>query len=318
MSLEKPIDLLWHFKRIWLRYSIGDVCLFRAGFSAAAHRCRFDAAAVGDVAVKDLAARLCGEVEVVAFQDLRIERPLPRIRAAGEGLVYCLNQVANYFAGLDGSFEDYLGSLSAKTRSTLRRTVRKFSELSGGKLDFRVYRRVEEMRRYHTLARAVAAKTYQEKLFQGALPETEEFCAEMERLAVEDRVRGYLLSVKERPAAYLYVPIRGDVADYAYLGYDPEFAEHSPGTVLLWAAMESLFGEARFKYFNFSHGVNQTKETFCTGQFLRADVYLFRNSLKNRIAVYGHAWMDDFSRFCGRALDRVGLRRMVKRFLRSG
>jgi CelD/BcsL family acetyltransferase involved in cellulose biosynthesis len=207
--------------------------------------------------------------------------------------------------------------LSSKTRSTLKRKVRKFAELSKDHIDFRVYSSSSRMRQYHKLARSIACRTYQEKLFQGALPETEEFCSEMQRLASEDRVRGFLLFLEERPVAYLYIPLVKGVGEYAFLGYDPDLAEHSPGTVLLYLAIQHLFGERKLKYFNFGYGANQTKEVFSSDHFLRADVYLFRKSFRNWIALYGHTWMNGLSEFSGRVLDRLGLRRVVKRWLRS-
>ena len=68
------------------------------------------------------------------------------------------------YARLDGDFEAYLGTFSAKSRSTCRRKLRKLAERSGGTLDVRCYRSEAEIGEFHALARALSARTYQERL----------------------------------------------------------------------------------------------------------------------------------------------------------
>jgi CelD/BcsL family acetyltransferase involved in cellulose biosynthesis len=267
--------------------------------------------------IAQLASRLTPGADFAGLTDVRIDSRLPRIRSTRAGLVYCLNQSENYFIDLRGSFDRYLQALSASTRSTLRRKVRRFADSSNGEIDYRIYATPRDMREYHKLARAIARKTYQEKLFQGALPDTTDFVNDIESLASENRVRGFILFLQGEPVAYLHVPISDRVAEYAFLGYDPVAREHSPGTVLLYLAVETLFGFNDVDYFNFGYGENQTKISYSTGCFLRADIYLFRNSLINTAALYGHTWMDGFSGLCGRTLDAVHLRATVRRWLRS-
>jgi hypothetical protein len=307
----------WQAKRIELRYSISDLSLFRISFNGRVYRTPFHPLSSKSIDIQELPAHLSEEDEFAGLIDVHIDHPLPRINSFSGGYLYCLNQTHNYFIEVRGSFEDYLRILTPKTRSTLKRKVRKFSSLSDGAIDFRTYRIADQMRDYHRLARDVARLTYQEKLFQGAIPESEEFRRELERLAATDQVRGFLLFLQGRPIAYLYVPIVDGVAVYAYLGYDPHFAEHSPGTVLLYLAIENLFTEQRLKYFNFGYGENQTKQVFSTGQFLRADIYLFRKSFKTSLGLYGHTLIDDISELSGRVLDRMGLRRLIRHWLRS-
>jgi hypothetical protein len=75
-------------------------------------------------------------------------------------------------------------------------------------------------------------------------------------LAAGGQVRAYLLFDGERP--YLYCPVQGDVVIYRYLGYDPDYARMSVGTVLQWLALEELFREARFRMFDFTEGESGT------------------------------------------------------------
>lgn len=189
------------------------------------------------------------------------------------------------FADLTLGFEDYMQCFSAKARSTLRRKLRKFAELGGSGIDVRAYRSPAEMLEFHRIAREISRRTYQERLLDAGLPDGEEFAAEMAKLAAAGEVRAWLLFLESRPVSYLYAPAAGDTLIYAYLGYDPDFAQHSPGTVLQLEAMREVMAEGRFRLFDFTEGDGQHKRQFATGSVDCADLLLLRPSLSNRLTM---------------------------------
>ena len=74
---------------------------------------------------------------------------------------------------MDGSFEDYLTRFSGKTRSTLRRKAKKFAQADGGELDVRAYTSADEVARFLELALPLSEKTYQARLLDAGLPDSE-------------------------------------------------------------------------------------------------------------------------------------------------
>jgi CelD/BcsL family acetyltransferase involved in cellulose biosynthesis len=189
------------------------------------------------------------------------------------------------YASLRGSFDVYLGRFSGKTRSTFKRKVRKLADLSGGQLDLRCYSAPEQMAEFQRLARAVSARTYQEK-FGAGLPDGEAALSEMQALAARDAVRAWLLFLDGHPVSYLYAPAEGDTLLYLYLGYDPDHAQLSPGTVLQLEAMRGLMEEGRFALFDFTEGESRHKEMFATGTVDCVDLLLVRRTLPNLAAGY--------------------------------
>jgi CelD/BcsL family acetyltransferase involved in cellulose biosynthesis len=181
------------------------------------------------------------------------------------------------YARLDQDFDAYLAGFSAKSRSTCKRKLRKFAELSGA-LDLRCYRTEDEIGIFHALARRLSAKTYQERLLNAGLPAGPEALAEMRDRARAGRGRGWLLFVDGEPVAYLWAPAEGLTLIYAYLGYDPDFAEHSPGTVLQLEAMRQLMDERKFRLFDFTEGDGQHKRQFATGGIDCVDLLLVRRT----------------------------------------
>lgn len=163
--------------------------------------------------------------------------------------------------------------LSAGTRATLRRKTRRLTA------EIRRYATPDAIARFHPLARAVSATTYQERLLDAGLPADP---AALLALAAADRVRAWLLFVEDRPVAYLCCTADGDVLRYDHVGHDPAFADRSPGAVLQAAALEDLFGD-RFARFDFTEGEGQHKRLLASGGNDCVDLLLLRPTLANRV-----------------------------------
>lgn len=118
--------------------------------------------------------------------------------------------------------------------------------------------------------------------------------------------------------SYLYCPVRDGVLQYAYLGYDPQYASWSVGTILQWLALEEIFAEGRFKIFDFTEGQSEHKRMFATHHQQCANVYFLRNTLLNRTLVQGHRAMNAGSAWAGNVLERLGLKSKLRKLIRFG
>ena len=132
-------------------------------------------------------------------------------------------------------------------------------------------------------------------------------------LAARDQVRAWLLFVDGRPVSYLYAPAEGDTLIYAYLGYDPDFAEYSPGTVLQLEAMRQLMEERRFRLFDFTEGEGQHKRLFATDGVECVDLLLVRPRLANLFVGYGLSAFDTAVGLAKRLVGGFGLVRRLRR-----
>jgi CelD/BcsL family acetyltransferase involved in cellulose biosynthesis len=311
LLLDLNVD--WTNKKLQLRFCLSDFSLFTMSFGGLAQRCADGVSRIPHIERGSFPPG----VDVISINDCPIAGPMPRLQFGDAFIRYTINQCFQYSIDMRGTFQEYLATLSSKTRSTLKRKVKKFAEAGEGVLDCRLYTTAEEMPEFHHLARTVAVETYQEKLFEGAIPAGEAFCSRMVELAAQDRVRAYVMFLGGEPVSYLYLPVEEDILEYSYLGYKPSVSEHSPGTVLLYLALEKLFSEQRFRKFDFSYGLSQTKEVFCTDKNLRADIHYFRKAPKNMAGVLGHAAIDSVSVACGRMAERMGLRKRIRKLLRS-
>lgn len=222
-----------------------------------------------------------------------------------------------YFLDLTQSYDDFLAGKSGKTRSTLKRKLRKFEKLSDGNIDWRLYRSPEEMRSFHEIAVVLARRTYQAKLYDAALPEDPGFVSEMEQRAETGQVAGFLLFLKGEAVAYLYTPFEDGRVIYGFLGFDSAHRDLSPGTVLQLLAMQWCFEREDLTVFDFTEGEGSHKALFSTDMKLCADLLLLRRT--SRLLFLANAFRSSRSLSQGSValLDRMGLKARIKGWLRK-
>ncbi len=228
---------------------------------------------------------------------------------------YVESTYERFFIDLRGDFETYLGHFSGKTRSTLRRKVRKFARLSGGDLDWREYKTPQEMNEFHTLASKISNISYQERLFGAGIPSDQNFSAIMRNLAAQDRVRAYILFHENRPISYLYCQEVDRRLVYRYVGFVPGYAKYSPGTVLQFLALQHLFSEGMHELFDFTEGEGDHKRLFATHSVRCANVFYLRRTPRTLALVLTHWCVTQISNALATVLDWIGVKRGFRQIL---
>lgn len=222
-----------------------------------------------------------------------------------------------HYIDMSGGFQDYMARFSGKTRSTFKRKRRKLEMLGDGNLDLEEFHTPNELNRFFAEAIPLSRKTYQARLLDAGLPEDDATRQAALELAEHDGLRAFLLRIKGQAIAYLYLPIEGMTLKYAFLGYDPEFAQYSPGTVLQLVALEQLFAEGRYRYFDFTEGEGAHKALFATDSVNACSFFLLRASLRNRLLLRSLDLFDGTVAGVKDFAARNGVLARVRRMLRS-
>ncbi len=223
-----------------------------------------------------------------------------------------------YYIEMAGkTYPQYLAQFSSKTRSTIMRKCRKLRELSGGRLDIREFHRESDVEAFMADAWALSRLTYQARLLDAGLPEGPDAVAAMKALARNDEVRAYILYLDDRPISYLYLPTTSGIVTYAYLGYHPDHAHLSAGTVLQMEVLERLFSEARYRYFDFTEGEGAHKKLFGTASVAACSFFLLRSSAANRVLISGLNMFDGTIAMARNVAERSGALARVRKLLRD-
>lgn len=308
----------WQARRVPLKFGVGDRTLFAHELPLQVRSMQLGDLESGIESPMAPDEPLLPGCKGYYVRALPVAGALPRLSQVAGWLRYVTMAYSHFYIDLSGGIEAYRAKFSSKTRSTINRKLRKFQEHCGGTLDWKLYDRPEAMAEFHRLARAVSAKTYQERLLDAGIPADAEFVTEMVGLARLGQMRGYLLFDADRPVAYLYCPLRGNAFIYAFLGYDPEYMQWSVGTVLQWLALEDIFARPAARFFDFTEGQSEHKRLFATHELRCANVMFLRPGMSNRFWLAAHAAAEDTSAWLGRLAERWGLKARLKKLMRFG
>jgi hypothetical protein len=306
----------WEFAIVPLRFDVGGVVLGAVPLRLCRRSASLSERPLARGEIPDPPAATLGSAGYVVWSQ-PIETNLPVLTRTDKRIVYAPRQYRRFVIDMSGDFDDYLAKFSAKTRATLRRKRRKLAEASGGAIAWEQYRTAAELLRFFDLASGVSARSYQERLLHLGLPRNPDFIKSAQDRADQDQLRAFLLFLDGRPIAYLYCPVDHSVVRYAHLGFDPAHAALSPGTVLQLLALEALFAERRYAYFDFTEGEGQHKELFSTGSRLCADLYVLDRRLQLLALITLHHGIDCAASGAGALLQRLGLKARLRRFVRS-
>ena len=312
------MNSVWKKRTLPFRFRLGEITLFSVAADLDVCMLDFLELRDGKSCHVHMAETVPEGIDGYLIRSMPVQEKLARIADIDRKLRYVPRQYERYYIDLKGTADDYLKKFSSRSRSTLRRKVRKFAEYSGGDISWSEYSSPDEMADFYSLARQVSQLTYQERLLEAGLPSGKEFLAQMRLLAQKNSVRGYLLFHQDKPVAYLYTPIQKGSLIYQHLGYDPEYSKWSPGTVLQWLVIEKLFASGSFDLFDFTSGEGSHKKYFSTGSQRCADMYYLRRTFRNQLIVSVHSALDILSERIAAVLEYMGVKRWIKKALRRG
>lgn len=302
--------------RVTLAYRLGELTLFERTLEGLADRRHFTRQEVA-AGLPDLPPDRA-QSPFYFFPCYPVVEPPPVLVRRDGWLFYSPYSFRNYYIDLSryDSFDHYLAKFSAKSRSTLRRKIKRFADGNGGVLRWCVKRTPDEMTEFLQLALPLAARTYQERLLGAGLPRSAEFADKLRREAAAGRALGYLLFANEEPVAYVLCFCRDGIATYDYVGFDPSAQTMSPGTVLQYLMLESMFSERRIAIFDFTEGEGLQKEFFATDHRVCSKTYVLRATFSNRLAIRAHRGLDALSSLIGRVLNAMGLKAGLRKLVR--
>ncbi|MFN3438987.1 MAG: GNAT family N-acetyltransferase [Acidovorax sp.] len=235
----------------------------------------------------------------------------------GRWLRYVRSRDVHHFIEIQPSWEAYFSQFTGKSRQNLRRSVKRFAERQQGGGGVELLTTPDDMPRFHREALRISEETYQHKLLKSGLPAGKAFVAHLEKMATEGRARGYLLRDGGRPIAYAWCSLAGDVFKYEIVGYLPDSADLSPGTVLLYHIIEDAHAIAGCRLLDFGPGEALYKSMFANRKVEYVDLYLFRMTVVNVLLVGLHRGLTLANEGLGRFLEKLGVKSRIKRFMRA-
>jgi CelD/BcsL family acetyltransferase involved in cellulose biosynthesis len=206
---------------------------------------------------------------------------------------------------LPSTFDEYLAKFSSKTRSELRRQVRRLRDHGGGS-QLRRYESSSDVQWFLEAAAPVVAQSWQHTCATGLLDNSPYWQIKLADLACRGYFRSYVLFCGTEPCAVELGYQYGGVFYGIQTHYDQRLARLSPGTVLLYSYLEDLFQHARPRLLSFGYGDSKYKSFFANTFSDDACVLLFRRTLVNELKRSSHTWFRSFVHFLKRRFRPTG------------
>lgn len=223
-----------------------------------------------------------GEGSAAEFFGLPVDSPLYRATMEIPNF-FCRDhfpaKMIHRYLLLPDSFRDFLGSLPAKERHNITYRHKRLMKHFPGKVRLRRFWEEEDVESLIAAAEEIAARAYQRALGRGF---TLADAAGLRSEARAGSLRGYVLYIDEKPAAFLMARWHRALLYGTFAAHDPEFAEYSPGRYLLLCCIEDSFLRTRGErtlIIDPGQGDQSYKRLFTNSERIDADLLLYPPTL---------------------------------------
>jgi len=224
--------------------------------------------------------------------------------------------VEHFLISMPASFDEYMGKFSSKTRNTLLRRIRKLERAVEGKLRLERITEESQVDEFVNNAVTISKKTYQWHLLGLGLREPDRMKTDLKFQTGRGWARCYLLWCDKTPTAFMLCRQDHVACYYIDVGFDPDWTQYSAGTVLQLLVLQDLFMFNKPAVFDFGSGAGEHKRLFGNMSYEEADVYLFQRKPYPLLACVVNRAVSGASASVVRLLDRVGLKRTIKKLIR--
>lgn len=169
--------------------------------------------------------------------------------------------------------EAYWAKFSSKTRSTLRRKVKK-----AGNLRLERITAPEQVADFLQHAHAISRHTWQASMLGLRIRNDARELEVFTEMASLGRLRCYLLFQNETPVSFVVGNQFNGLYNYEEPGYDQNYADISPGQIILCQMIEDFYAWNRPEWFDFGGGDAPYKQLFATHQSQSGSLWITRNN----------------------------------------
>jgi hypothetical protein len=197
-----------------------------------------------------------GTAFLLSLDEMRLDgnetRVFEMLASRGYILLHRAQKPGSRYIALDGTFESKVQSLKGSVRKEFRRKIHRISRLGTVRL-LRVSGS-EEVKKHLEMFFSFYARTW-----KGAEPHEDFYYTLFAEYAKEGKLYFYALTVDEKPVAYLAC-LREDSVMYGIkTTYHPSYYAFSPGIVLFYRCIETMFDLPDLSEFDIGRGSEQFK-----------------------------------------------------------
>jgi len=219
------------------------------------------------------------------------------------------------FIALPKSLDDYFKQMSKNSRKSVQysqRKIRKDYNIELFRCDCE-----SSIQRFLDDAISISKKTYQWNLLNLGLRDRSSLKGTLHKWKSDNALRSYILYCDGKPVSFMLGYIYNTCYYYIDVGYDPDWAKYSVGSVLQIEVLEDLYNTTPPpKKFDFSTGYGEHKARFGNREQEEINMLIFKNSLPNKIIATSYVAINRLSELLVDLLEKLGVKKQIKRLIR--
>jgi len=261
-----------------------------------------------------------GEADTVFFNHLRTDTLLYEALMKGPRFYsrdYCSSFQVHRFLTLHDSVAEFRSHISTGVRHNLRRQASKFEKHYGGNVRIDCLGKPGEIATMIRDVESIAEHTYQRGLGAG-FEDSKEERQRLQLRAERGWLRSFILYVEDKPCAFWVGTLYKGTFHSDYMGFDPAFRQHSPGTYLLIKTLEGFCSQETrdARAVDFGLGDAQYKRIVSDQEWIDASPCIFAPNFKG-IALNAYRTPLMHLDSMGHSLLNYHLQARLKRFWRD-
>jgi Acetyltransferase (GNAT) domain len=261
--------------------------------------------------------------DTLLIEALRVDSPMRRLIDNSPTLrkhfwIYCPAPPAKHrLTRLPPTFAEYEAWFGGKRRAQIKSSERKLHAACGSVVQLQRVTSPQDVPAFVEAIAHLTRLTWQGRKLGKTVQSGDSQSRRIMAFAEKGWFRGYLLRCADGPIAFVIGYQSDATYHYLQIGYDPKWAEYSPGNVTLYRLIEDLYVHDQPKLVDFGGGDSQYKRVFGNEAFDEQTVYLMRRSFYTGLARITHRALFNLTGFARSALQKSGLLERARRTLRS-
>jgi hypothetical protein len=233
-------------------------------------------------------------IDVIYLHSVNVESSIWEIiqennRKIDEALVYMPDAERKFhYVNSVKTHQEYINGFKSKQRISFKRKIKKINEAFPGKVEVHRIDHIEDLDYLTVSAKQILKNSWKTQNLSHPIPESiknEEF---LHRATEKGFLRSYVLSLDGNPCAFAVGFLHNGIYHCTDTAYDVNYAKHSPGTVLLYKAIEDLINSDQVKIIHFGITDAQYKRELCNYQTREASLMIMRPTLTNKFRIFLH------------------------------
>ena len=259
------------------------------------------------------------EYDLIYMESLAYSSPLYTLKKPLSGFkVYPFSAKKNVVRGLRtcNDFSEYLSTFRKKKRYNLKRNVRILSDAVNNDYNMEKVSRPEQVEKFLVAVDYIYERCWQKNAYGSHQHSTAENIAYHQSIARLGWLRSYLLICSGKPAAYIIGYQYKGRYYYEYIGYDQNWSQLSPGTVLTYLMIEDLHRSDRPEILDFGYGENTYKQIFGNYSYEADNTGVVRKGSKMHVVMLVQLALSRLYISVSEILAKTGLDKKARKLLK--